>query len=82
MADVSVMGSLSQAELRVFADATIAPGHQATLHELLEKNRRGALSVAEEAELDRLLEEVDQVVLLKARARYILGLMGLSERVV
>lgn len=72
------MGSLSQAELRAFADATIAPGHQATLHELLEKNQRGALLVAEDAELDRLLEEVDQVALLKARARYTLSLMGMS----
>jgi hypothetical protein len=67
---------LNHAELRVLADAVVASGRQATLHDLLAKNRRSDLSAAEEAELDQLLEEVDQVALLKARALYTLNLMG------
>ncbi len=66
--DPMPLSGLSQAELRVLADAAVASGRQATLHELLEKNRRGDLSAAEEATLDTLLEETDQVALLKARA--------------
>jgi hypothetical protein len=76
--DPAPLSSLSQAELRVLADAAVAPGRQATLHDLLEKNRGGALSAAEEVKLDTLLEETDQVALLKARARYTLNLMRVS----
>ena len=65
---------MSVAELSVLAEAVIAPGQQQTLHELLEKNRSGALTPHEETALDELLAQVDQVGLLKARARYTLDL--------
>lgn len=63
---------LSDAELRVLADAVVAPGSQTRLQELLEKNRTSALSIEEEIALDDLLRQVDQVALLKARAQYTL----------
>ncbi len=66
------ISDLSDAELRVLADAVVAPGSQTRLQELLEKNRTGALNAEEEAALDDLLAQVDQVALLKARAQYTL----------
>jgi len=65
---------MSDAELSVLAEAVIAPGQQQTLHQLLEKNQSGALTPHEETALDELLAQVDQVGLLKARARYTLSL--------
>lgn len=65
---------MSDAELNVLAEAVIAPGQQQTLHQLLEKNQSGALTPHEETALDELLAQVDQVGLLKARARYTLSL--------
>lgn len=65
---------MSVAELNVLAEAVIAPGQQQTLHELLIKNRSGALTPDQETVLDELLAQVDQVGLLKARARYTLDL--------
>jgi anti-sigma factor RsiW len=64
---------LSVAELEALADGLLAPGRQARLDELLTRNGAGALDVAEARELDRLLELVDQLTLVKARARYTLG---------
>lgn len=63
---------MSIAELSALAEAVVAPGKQASLQALLEKNQMGALSPEEEATLDDLLAQVDQVGLLKARARYTL----------
>ena len=72
------LAHFSQAELRVLADAALAAGRQEQLHALLEKNRSGGLSAAEETQLDMLLDESDQVALLKARAQYTLSLIGVS----
>lgn len=65
---------MSTVELSILADAVVAPGNQANLQALLEKNRVGALEPEEEAALDELLAQVDQVGLLKARAQYTLYL--------
>lgn len=65
---------MSTVELSILADAVVAPGKQANLQALLEKNRVGALEPEEEAALDELLAQVDQVGLLKARAQYTLYL--------
>lgn len=59
---------LSLHELRVLADAIMVPEHQAQLQELLKKNREGTLSSDEQGALNNLLDEVDQVAFLKARA--------------
>lgn len=68
------LSGMSIAELSVLAEAVVAPGNQASLQALLEKNRLGALDPEEEAVLDELLAQVDQVGLLKARAQYTLRL--------
>ncbi|HRI57595.1 MAG TPA: hypothetical protein PK170_10925 [Anaerolineae bacterium] len=68
------LSGLSSGELSALAEAVVAPGKQASLQGLLEKNRTGALEPEEEAALDELLAQVDQVGLLKARAQYTLHL--------
>jgi hypothetical protein len=68
------LSGMSIAELSALAEAVVAPGNQANLQVLLEKNRLGALDPEEEAALDELLAQVDQVGLLKARAQYTLYL--------
>lgn len=70
---------LSRQELSALAGALVAPDRQQRLKVLLERNQRGDLSAAEQAELDGLLAEVDHVALLKARARYTLSLLANQE---
>lgn len=74
--DLVPLPGLSAQELRVLAEAVVAPDRQRTLKVLLERNRRGDLSSQEQRELDCLLAEVDQVALLKARARYTISLLA------
>lgn len=63
---------LSYADLRVLADTVVAPDRQERLHVLLERNQSGDLSPQEQRELDALIDELDRVALLKARALYTL----------
>ena len=71
---------MSSAELKALSESVVAPGRQQTLQALLEKNRSGVLTAEEEAVLDALLVQVDQVGLLKARAQYTLSLgEGVAE---
>jgi hypothetical protein len=72
------LSDMSLGELRALADAVVAPGSQQRLHDLLEKNRNSNLSPEEEQILDALLDEADQVALLKARARYTLQVSGMN----
>jgi len=68
------LSNMSLQELRALAEAVVAPDHQQQLKALLDKNRRGELSPEEQEALDELLTGVDQVALLKARARYTMSL--------
>lgn len=77
---LELLTDLSDAELRVLADAVVAPGSQTRLQELLEKHRAGALNVEEEVLLDDLLTQVDQVALLKARAQYTLQRASMASK--
>ena len=72
--ELALLSDMSVGELRALAEAVVAPGNQQQIQALLEKNRRGDLSADEETTLDRLLDEADQVALLKARARYWIAL--------
>jgi hypothetical protein len=63
---------LSEGELEALADSMLAPSSQSRLDELLERNAAGQLAASEAAELDRLLARVDQLTILKTRARYTL----------
>jgi hypothetical protein len=76
--DLIPLFGLNAQELRVLAEAVVAPDRQHRLKVLLERNRRGDLSPQEQRELDNLLVEVDQVALLKARARYTIGLLAVD----
>ena len=67
-------------ELRALAEAVVAPDRQQQLEALLDKNRRGELSPEEQKALDELLTGVDQVALLKARARYTMSLYKLDAQ--
>ncbi len=72
-ADPEMLTSLSVAELEALAEGLLVPARQARLDDLLANNGEGSLSVQERRELDRLLELVDQLTLLKTRARYTLS---------
>ena len=63
---------LSVGELEALSDCLLAPSAQLRLDELLARNAQHQLGVAEASELDRLLERVDQLTVLKTRARYTL----------
>ena len=49
---------------------------QTRLSQLLEKNRSGILTPAEEDEIDQLIEEGEELTLLKAQALYALKLLA------
>ncbi|MCB9079496.1 MAG: hypothetical protein H6631_17980 [Anaerolineaceae bacterium] len=70
--DPELLTGLSEAELRALAESKLAPAAQARLDELLAQNKLRSLSEPEEGELDGLLEQVDQLTILKTRARYTL----------
>lgn len=64
-----LLTDLSDAELAALADGKLAPSAQRQLDELLERNSAGLLEEQEQAELDRLLAQADQLTILKTRAR-------------
>jgi hypothetical protein len=72
-ADTELLNELSPGELEALAESILAPAAQARLDELLVRNKDNRLSASEQAELDRLLSRVDQLTLLKTRARYTLA---------
>jgi hypothetical protein len=70
--DPDLLVALSQEELEALATSKLAPELQAQLDELLQAQQERPLSAEEEAQLDRLLAQVDQLTILKSRARYTL----------
>jgi hypothetical protein len=70
--DPEVLVGLSDAELETLADGMLVPRLQERLSRLLQLNREGDPSAEEEQELDRLLEQIDQMNVLKARALHTL----------
>lgn len=67
-----ILPSVSTAGLEALANSMLAPRAQSRLDELLRRNSEGELSKVEIDELDSLLEQVDELNLLKARAEYTL----------
>ncbi|MBD2311280.1 hypothetical protein H6G20_06365 [Desertifilum sp. FACHB-1129] len=63
---------LSRDELQALADSKLALAAQNQLNDLLVRNTESQLSVDEIANLDYLLAQVDQLTILKTRARYTL----------
>jgi hypothetical protein len=70
--DPEFLVGLSQSELEALAESKLAPTAQQRLEELLEHNLEGKLTSEESEELDHLLEQIDQLTILKTRARYTL----------
>ena len=71
-ADSELLVGLSDGELEALAESVLAPSAQGRLDELLSRQAESHLSTEDRVELDRLLERVDQLTVLKTRARYTL----------
>lgn len=67
--DPDVLHGLSIAELQALANGMLSPEHQEKLSDLLQKNENEVLSREDAEELDQLLEQIDSLSILKARAR-------------
>ncbi len=73
MNDTELLVGLSIKQLEALAEGMLAPAAQASLHDLLERNKEKTLSANDEKELlDGILEMVDELTTLKARAKYTL----------
>jgi hypothetical protein len=73
--DGELLVGLDRPTLLALAESKLALGAQARLNELLARNTEGELSAEENNELDNLLAQVDQLTILKTRARYTLNQM-------
>ena len=71
--DSELLVGLSIEEVEALADGLLAPAAQARLDDLLVRQKEKVLSADEERALDGLLQKVDQLTILKARARYTLN---------
>jgi hypothetical protein len=76
--DIELLQGLSHGELDALAESLLAPAAQSRLDALLTRNAEHRLSADEEADLNRLLERVDQLTVLKTRARYTLNRQGVG----
>lgn len=72
MSDTEVLTCLSDGGLNALATAKLVPLDQARLNQLLDQSKQGTLTTFEASELDALLNQVEELNLLKARARYTL----------
>jgi hypothetical protein len=70
--DEECLIGLSRDELQALADSKLAPAAQNQLNDMLVRNAESQLCADEIANLDRLLAQVDQLTILKTRARYTL----------
>lgn len=72
MNDPEVLLGLSNGELEALAEGLLAPSIQTRLDALIAQNKQRPLTSEEAAVLDKLLARVDQLTLVKTRARYTL----------
>jgi hypothetical protein len=71
--DSELLTSLSLEELQALAEDLLAPTLQAQLKGLLAQGTEHPLSPDEEANLDQMLLQIDQLNILKTRAKYTLN---------
>lgn len=69
MDDVDLPTGLSEAESHALSVAMLSCEQQDRLSVLLERNKQQALTPADEEELDRFIQRIDYLNILKARAR-------------
>jgi len=72
---------LNRDELQALAESYLSPKTQIQLQELLIKNSENDLSHDETETLDKLLAQVDQLNILKTRARYTLNIFQNNHQV-
>ncbi|MGH1393151.1 MAG: hypothetical protein ACRAVC_03835 [Trichormus sp.] len=77
--DDEILNGLSLDELQALADSILSPRVQIELHDLLERNAENLLAAEDKANLDYLLAQIDQLNILKTRARYTLKIKGISK---
>lgn len=70
--ETKILPNVGAAGLRALADVMLAPKTQSRLDELLARNSEGRLSEDESLEMDSIIEQIDELNLLKARAEYTL----------
>lgn len=70
--EMNILPNVGTAGLRALADAMLVPKHQTQLDDLLDRNADGKLTDEEREQLDLLIEQVDELNLLKARAEFTL----------
>jgi len=70
--EAKLLPNVSTAGLKALAGAMLAPKGQSRLDELLQRNSEGQLSEDETNELDAILNQIDELNLIKARAEYTL----------
>jgi hypothetical protein len=80
--DSELLTSLSLEELQALAEGILAPTLQTQLDGLLEQRTEHPLSPNEEATLDRMLLQIDQLNILKTRARFTLSHLSRASAVV
>jgi hypothetical protein len=71
-ADPDLLVGLDVETLSAIANGMLSAPHQQQLDALLERNRTDGLAPEERSELDQLLDDIDRMNLLKARAIYTL----------
>ncbi len=74
--DPKILRDLSREQLKALAEGHLTTERETMVHDLLEKKKTSALDLAESELLSSLLEQVDQLALLKARAMYTLHQMN------
>ena len=78
--DPDLLSGLSEIELQALSEGVLSVEHQDRLSALLERNRDQRLTDDEAAELDRYLEQIDSLNILKARARLTLRHLHQMQR--
>ncbi|MDJ0733851.1 MAG: hypothetical protein QNJ47_07150 [Nostocaceae cyanobacterium] len=68
--DRELLKGLSSDELEALADSILSPKAQGQLDDLLANNSEGEVSIAENDILDNLLPQIDQLNIIKTRAKY------------
>lgn len=74
--DSELLTNLSEAELTALANSKLSLDEQAQLDALLDKQTREVLTETESLSLDALVEQVDLLNVLKARAKYTLQMQS------
>lgn len=77
--DDEILTDLSLEELQALSESTLSPKTQVELNDLLTRNVDNTLSDDDKSNLERLLAQVDQLNILKTRARYTLQVKGITK---